>query len=166
MKPSLTVTGVLMMLGFLAMQVTDQVGSPPKEVTYCQLIQNPSSLVGKRIQVRAIYSYMFEVSRFKSPECCPERDVSIWVDFDENLDGNSKRLLSKFPKGMGFVLATFVGTLDSGGPFGGGGYRLKFKVDKIEKLERSAKGSAGHNPSWVPENCEATDGAQPQEHLH
>jgi hypothetical protein len=122
--------------------------NPTQIVTYCQIMKAPSSLVGKRIRVLAVYSYMFELSRLKSPECCPDRDVRIWVEFNEEMNGSSKKLFHKFPEGMGTVLATFEGTLQDGGPYGSGEYRLKFTVDKIESLENRAKPS--QHPSWIP----------------
>jgi hypothetical protein len=130
-------------------------GIPAQIVTYCQLVKAPSLFVGKQIRVRAVYSYMFEVSRFKSPECCPDRDVPIWVEFSEEVEGSSKKLLHKFPKGMGLVIATFEGTLQGGGPYGDGGYRFKFAVDKIENLENKTNPSPDHHPSWIP-ICEAS----------
>jgi hypothetical protein len=129
--------------------------NPAQIVEYCQLVRAPSSFVGKRIRIRAVYSYMFEVSRLKPPACCPDRDVPIWVDFNEELEGSSRKLFHKFPKGMGFVLATFEGTLQGGGPYGDGGYRFKFAVDKIENLENKANPSPDHHPSWIP-ICEAS----------
>lgn len=137
----------------------DKPDNAPKEITYCQLARDPAAFSGKRIRIRAIYSYMFEVSRLKSPTCCAERDVSIWVDFDEKLGSNSRKLFHRFPRGMGFVLATFVGRFEGGGPYGDGGYQFKFTVDQIEKLEARAKSSRGRDPAWIPRNCEASDGA-------
>ena len=77
-----------------------------QDVTYCQLARDPSTFSGKRIRIRAIYSYFFEGSRLKSPTCCSDHEpqMQIWVDFDEELNGSSKRLLHKFPEGMGEVL--------------------------------------------------------------
>jgi hypothetical protein len=51
----------------------------PLDFTYCQLAKDPSAFSGKQIRIRVIYSYMFEVSRLKSPTCCAERDALIWV---------------------------------------------------------------------------------------
>lgn len=153
MKLCIGIAGLLIASNCFARQSNNSAGSP-KEITYCQLIENPSAFVGKRIQVRAIYSYFFEVSRFKAPECCPGRDVSIWVEFDEDLEGKSKTLYGKFPKGMGSVLATFVGMLNGGGPYGDGGYRFLFTVERIEDLEHKAKPRLHHFPAWIP-NCEA-----------
>ncbi len=138
----------------------DKPGNAPQEVTYCQLAKDPAAFSGKQIRIRAIYSYMFEVQRLKSPTCCAERDVSIWVDFDEELGGNSRKLFRRFPKGMGLVLATFVGRFEGCGPYGAGGYQFKFTVDHIEKLEARAKPSLGRDPAWIPRNCEASDGAR------
>jgi hypothetical protein len=85
----------------------------------------------------------------------------MWVDFDEELEGSSKKLFHKFPKGMGSVLATFEGTFDGGGPFGDGGYRFKLTVDKIENLENEAKPSLQHQPAWIP-NCEVSVTTRPK----
>jgi hypothetical protein len=129
-----------------------------QSLSYCDLTKNPSAFSGKRIRVRAIYSYMFEVSRLKPPACCTGGDTAIWVDFSEEMDGNSTRLFRKFPRGMGFVLATFEGVFQSGGPFGDGGYRYRLAVDKIEALEKKANPSPAHRPAWIP-NCEASSAA-------
>lgn len=137
----------------------DKPGNAPQEVTYCQLARDPAAFSGKRIRVRAIYSYMFELSRLKSPTCCAERDVPIWVDFDEKLGRNSRKLFRKFPRGMGLVLVTFTGKFEGGGPYGDGGYRFKFTVDQIGKLEARAKPSPGRDPAWIPKNCDTSDGA-------
>lgn len=104
---------------------------------------------------------MVEISRLKSPECCEERDIPIWVDFNEELEGSSRRLFRRFPKGMGFVLATFEGTLEGGGSYGDGGYRFKFAVDKIENLENKANPSPRHQPEWIP-NCETSGATSPK----
>ena len=132
-----------------------------QEVPYCNLVKTPQGFAGKRVRVRAIYKYGFELQRLESPACCPECAAKIWVEIDSALEGDSLKLYRKFPKGMGLALATFEGTFEAGGPYGGGGYRLKITVDKIEKLERTAKASGRHDPPWVPKNCEpsvATDG--------
>jgi len=164
MRLCIVVASFLISPNCLAGETTNKVGSPAQEVAYCQLTEAPSSFVGKQIRVRAIYSYMFEVSRLKSPVCCPGRDVSIWIDFDEGLDGGSKKLLHKFPKGMGFVLATFEGIFQGEGAYGGG-YQFKFAVDKIEKLENNANPSPLHHPSWVPKDCETSDAAPPKRNI-
>jgi hypothetical protein len=92
----------------------------PQDVTYRQLAGDPTEFSGKRIRIQAIYSYMFEVSALKPPTCCTEHDIDIWVDFDSELEGESKRLFNKSPKGMGFVLAVFLGTIETADAYGTG----------------------------------------------
>jgi hypothetical protein len=99
---------------------------------------------------------MFEVSRLKSPACCSERDTPIWVDFDADMQGNSKKLFHKFPEGMGVVLVVFVGKIETGKVYGHFGERVRSVVDQVEKIEEKAKPRAGQNPSWVPQNCESS----------
>lgn len=125
-----------------------------QSVAYCTLAREPQSFAGKRIRVRAIYKYGFEIQQLDPPTCCAGRGPKIWVEMEPGLQGNSLKLFRKLPKGMGLALATFAGTFESGGPYGDGGYRLKFTVDQIENLEGTAKASPNHNPAWVPENCE------------
>jgi hypothetical protein len=120
---------------------------------YCDLAKAPQLFLGKRIRVRAIYRYGFEIQRLDPPMCCPERGAKVWVEIKPDLDDRSRRLLRKLPRGMGLALATFEGALEGGGPYGDGGYRLRFTVDKVEKLEATAKASADHEPAWVPRNC-------------
>jgi hypothetical protein len=104
---------------------------------------------------------MFEVSRLKSLACCSERDTAIWVDFDEELLGNSKKLFHTFPEGMGMVLAVFVGKIETGKVYGPSGEQVRFVVEQIEKVEEKAKPRAGQNPSWVPQNCGASGSPSP-----
>ena len=123
-----------------------------EEVTVCQLAKNPTAYSGKRIRIRAIYSYMFEVSRLKSPTCCPESGSLIWVDFDE---GKAEGLLRQLPEGMGVVLAVFVGTVETGKVYGSFGERVRLVVDRIEKIEqREHHPHPNRSPKWVPQNCE------------
>jgi hypothetical protein len=131
-----------------------------QEVSYCELVKTPLSFSGKRIRVRAIYKYGFEIQRLDQPACCPNA-AKIWVEIESRPEGDSLKLFRKFPKGMGLALATFTGTFESGGPYGDGGYRLKLSVDQIEKLEGTAKPSPSYSPAWVPQNCEKSDAAPP-----
>jgi len=126
----------------------------PEDVDFCELARNPNAYSGKRIRIRAVYSYMFEVSRLKSPTCCSEHGESIWVDFDEELHGKSKRMFKSFPKGMGVVLAVFVGRIETGKVYGTFGEQVRLVVDQIDRVEEKAKPSAGQSPAWVPQNCE------------
>jgi hypothetical protein len=128
----------------------------PQDITYCQLARDPSAFSGKRMRIRAIYLYFFEGSRLKSPTCCSDHDpqMQIWVDFDEELEGSSKRLLHKFPEGMGEVLVVFVGKIETGKVYGPFGERVRLVVDRIEKFEKKAKPDACQDSSWVPQNCE------------
>src|SRR5579883_3651657 len=157
MKPYTTV----LLLGLLApccFAKPQRLNAPAQEVSYCELVKTPMSFSGKRIRVRAIYKYGFEIQRLEQPTCCPNA-AKIWVEIHSGLEGNSLKLFRKFPKGMGLALATFVGTFESGGPYGDGGYRLKFSVDQIEKLEATAKPSPSREPAWVPKNCESSKAA-------
>lgn len=120
---------------FLPNAATQRTESTVLAVSYCDLVKTPQQFAGKRIRVHAIYKYGFENQRLDSPACCPERGVKIWVEIETGLEGDSLKVYHKFPKGMGLALATFEGTFESGGPYGDSGYRLKFTVDKIEKLE-------------------------------
>jgi len=141
-------------------------GQKPKSavqaVSYCDLVKAPQQFAGQRIRVRAVYKYGFEIQRLDAPACCPERGAKIWVEIEEGLEGRSLKLYHKFPKGMGLALATFEGTFESGGPYGDGGYRLRFTVDKIERLEAMAKPSAHHDPAWVPKDCETSNASPPK----
>jgi len=123
----LLVLGIFLSGSIVQFLAQTSTANPAQIVTYCQIIKAPSSLVGKRIRVRAVYSYMFELSRLKSPECCPDRDVGIWVEFNEEMKGSSKKLFHKFSEGMGTVLATFEGTLQDGGLRG---WRLSLQVHR------------------------------------
>lgn len=144
-----------------AASVSAQKPEPAQDVSYCELVKTPQHFKGKRIRVRAIYRYGFEVSSLDSPRCCPERGAKTWVEIEPELDRGSHRLYRKFPDGMGLALATFEGKFESGGPFGDGGYQLMLTVDKIENLEGVAKISVNHVPAWVPK-CDPPQTTQPR----
>jgi hypothetical protein len=40
------------------------------DVSYCQLAKDPSAFSGKRVRVRAIYHFGFEIQRLESLTCC------------------------------------------------------------------------------------------------
>jgi hypothetical protein len=80
-----------------------------------------------------------------------------WVEIGAGLEGDSLKQFNKFPKGIGVVLAVFVGTFDAGGPYGDGGYRFKITVDRIESVERISRSSGRQDdPSWVPKSCKSS----------
>lgn len=148
------VIGLALMLLCTVSSAAAQAGGAAQEVSYCDLVKEPQHFAGKRVRVRAIYKYGFEIQRLDSPDCCLVHGAKIWVEMESGLEGDSSKLYRKFPEGMGLALATFEGTFESGGPYGDGGYRLKFTVASIEKLEHTAKASVRHQPTWVPNNCE------------
>jgi hypothetical protein len=123
----------------------------PQDVTYSQFASDPSAFSGTRIRIRAIFVYGFELSTLRSPMHCAEHDPPVWVAFNDNLQGKSKRLFHDFPKGMGFVLATFVGKIETAGPYGTG-QRVRLIVDQIEEVEAEQSAKRGI-PVWVPQNC-------------
>jgi hypothetical protein len=131
----------------------------PQEITFCQLAGDPGKFSGKRIRIRAIYAYMFEVSALRPPSCSNDHDIGVWVDFDSELEGKSKKLFSKFPKDMGFVLGVFIGTVETGDSYGTGQH-VHFFVEHIEEVEQQVKNPPlGKFPAWIPQNCKAP--AQP-----
>lgn len=95
---------------------------------------------------------MFEVSSLRPPSCCNEHDLSVWVDFDADLKGESKKLVNKFPKDMGFVLGVFVGRIESGEAYGGGAH-VRFFVEHIETVQQQANPRPGRFPPWIPQDC-------------
>src|SRR5262249_50837070 len=125
-----------------------------QEVSYCDLVKTPQLFSGKRIRVRAIYDYGFEISTLNQPVCCPERGNRIWVEIDPELEGSSLKLFRRFPEGMGSALVTFEGTFETGQVYGHLAYPSRLTVEKIEKLEATAKYSSKKKPAWVPKDCD------------
>lgn len=130
----------------------------PQDVTYCQLANDPSAFSGKRIRVRAIYKYMFELSALRAPTCCTDADHGggIWVDFEDVPEGNAHKMTKKFPKGMGYVLAVFVGKIETGEAYGTG-QRVRFVVQQVLSVEREENSRHGP-PAWAPV-CSANSGS-------
>jgi hypothetical protein len=128
----------------------DKTQPSAEDVSFCQLANTPMNFSGKRVRVRAIYSYFFEISSLRTPACCPENSAEIWVDFD---DSRGKNLLHKLPKGMGTVLGVWVGTIETGRVFGPNGEQVRLIVDKIEKIEQKERAKSSKRPDWVPKGC-------------
>jgi hypothetical protein len=135
----------------------DRVEINPQDVDYCQLAKDPSSFIGKRIRVRALYAYWFEVQMLKSPGCCPVPEPKMGIDFDPAMDDRSEEMFHKLDKGTGFALAVFVGRFERISNVSSqlpSGDRFQLPVDKIDKVEKSARSSGpGKYPSWVPRDC-------------
>jgi hypothetical protein len=131
------------------------------EVSYCQLAKMPESFVGKRIKVRAIYRYAFEINQLETAECCLE-EIEIWVEISPHLQTPSAKLFRKLPKGTGLALVVFVGRFDEG-TYGTFGDRFQLAVDQIEKVERTSRSSRRQDdPGWVPRNCKDKHGSTPR----
>ena len=103
---------------------------------------------------------MFEVSSLKAPSCCAGQDASIWVDFEDVPEGNAGKLIKKFPKDMGFVLAVFVGKIETGGAYGTG-QRVRFLVQQVMKVEHKEQSRDGRLPVWAPQDCQTPQKSPP-----
>jgi hypothetical protein len=141
-----------------AAKADDNDAAVPLEVTYCQLVGNPSAYVRKRIIVRAIYEYGFEVRVLKSPACCPEIEPKVGVAFEPEMDNHSQKLFRKLDKGMGTALVLFAGTFEKVSNSSSqlpSGERFQLSVNRIERVEKSVRWQ-GSDPVWAPNDCGAT----------
>ena len=132
-----------------------------QEISVCDLARNPGAFSGKRIRVRGIYRYAFEIQHLEPDTCCPNSFPGIWVEVDSGIEGRSLKLFNRFPKGAGLVLGVFTGTFDGPGTYGHFAEKYQLTVDQIEKIERkSHSASKAKNPVWVPKDCRRS-GASP-----
>lgn len=153
----LVIISVVLFLNCYLARATNNPEGTVQEVRFCDLAKNPAAFSGKRIRVRAIYRYAFEIDRLESSTCCPDLGAKIWVEIEPGLEGSSRKFYQRFPKGTGVVLATFAGTFESGGTYGTFADKYKLTVDQIEKVEQTARSSRKQDdPTWVPKNCEAS----------
>jgi hypothetical protein len=140
---------------------------PPLDVTYCQLAKDPSAFTGRRIRIRAIYVYGFEIQLLRSPVCCLEPPPKIGLEVSDDVDDRSEKLFRRFD-GMGEALAVFVGRLSHVSNVSSqlpSGDRFQLNVDKIEKVEKTASSKRSSTPpDWIPKDC-PTSGARSGPHL-
>jgi hypothetical protein len=133
------------------------VDRPPLDVTYCQLAKNPSSFMEERIRIRAIYIHGFEVQLLKSLACCSDPEPKIGVEFDVGVDDRSRSLFRRLDTGMGVAVVVFVGRLSHVKNVSSqlpSGDRLQLNVDRIERVEKSARTKRPSTiPKWVPKDC-------------
>lgn len=130
-----------------------QTQTKPVDVDYCTLAKNRGSFNGKRVRVRALYRYAFEVQSLEAPDCCPGTPP-MWAVLSAVMDDKSEKLYRKFPKGEGLVLAIFVGDFETGDAYGMGGSKSQLKVDTIESVEKRWRfADRTKSPAWVPKNC-------------
>jgi hypothetical protein len=148
------IIGALFLSSLSAAWANEESHFLPIEVTYCQLAKDPSLFIGKRIRIRAIYRYMFEVQRLESPLCCSETPMKIWVNIEAGLEDHSQKLFRNLNKGQGTALVVFIGRFDGNGSYGYFGDRFQLTVNEIGKIERISKSSRRQDdPPWVPRNC-------------
>jgi hypothetical protein len=147
------VRAVLVILSILACTVahgSDVSQGEAIDVDYCQLVKDPSKFSGKRIRLRAIYVYGFEVSLLEPPNCCNDPLPKMWARIVELDDRSNKLFQKKLNKGMGTALVVFVGKFETGfaSPFG---EKLRMTVEAIDKVERSTKSNGqSPDPNWIP----------------
>lgn len=136
--------------------------SPPLDVTYCQIAKNPSLFTEKRIRIRAIYVDGFEVQLLKSLACCSDPEPKIGVEFNVGVDDRWRSPFRRLDAGMGVAVVVFIGRLSHVKNVSSqlpSGDRLQLNVDRIEKVEKSARTkSPSAVPKWVPKDC-ATSGS-------
>ena len=130
---------------------------PPLDMTYCQLAKDPSAFTGRRIRIRAIYVFGFEVQVLKSPVCCPVPEPKIGVEWDADMDDRSEKLFRRLDKGMGVALAIFVGRLShvsNVSPQIPSGERFQLNVEKIDKVEKTTRSKHPlTDPEWARKDC-------------
>src|SRR3954452_3204426 len=123
----------------------DHVDTTTQEVDYCQLAKDPSSFLGKRIRIRVLYVYGFEVQILKSPVCCPVREPKMGVDFDQEMDDRSQKLFRRLDKGMGVAIAVFDGRFERISNASSqlpSGDRFQLTVARIKRVEKSVRSSS------------------------
>ena len=112
-------------------------------VKFCDLLRNPQKYAGEQVKVRASWEYGFEWTYLFCFDC--EDSGRAWLDFSDDLDRSSEKVLKHKPKGAALVNITLVGTLVGPGTYGHmGGYRYKFTATKAETIRVILKGM--HSP--------------------
>jgi len=156
--------GLLLILSCASLCANEKPDVDVQNVEYCQLAKDPTSFAGKRIRVRAIYRYGFELQLLEPPACCAETGAKIWVQITAELDDRSEKLFrKKLNKRAGIALVVFGGTFESGGAAGPFGVKSRLLVDRIDKIERTGESNGrSADPNWVP-RCLPSGGAQGKE---
>jgi hypothetical protein len=139
-------------------QIADKPTGSPQDVSYCELAKDPAAFIGKRIRIRVIYRYAFEIERLEPPVCCPDNGPKIWVNIEPNLEGRSRKLFRKLNKGQGVALVVFIGKFEGGEVYGTFADRFQLSVEEIERVEHTSRSSRRQDdPEWVPRNCKKSD---------
>jgi hypothetical protein len=153
MRVSLLLLCLVMVASPLAGIAQSQANQSIQDVTFCQLMKDPSAYAGIQIRVRAIFRFVLEESDLEQPECCPDnifRKMRVAgpsgnPEYPDKFTKKTDRLAKRLYKGMsGVALVDLVGRIDRG----------VFSVDRIERIERLSRSSdLDHEPSWVPRDC-------------
>lgn len=145
----------------------NRAASQPLNVSYCDILNSPSAFLEQHIRVRGVYKHGFEIQVFGSPDCCLRSEPKIALNFSDEMDTRSRRLLLRLDKHPGTALIVVVGTIERVSNASSqlpSGDRLQLNVEKIEELEKSTsphKPTA--SPAWVPSNCKTDDKAKGEE---
>ncbi len=121
------------------------------DVSFCDLTQKPERFYrDKIVRIKATYSFGFENSRLFCSDCLDENNP-VWVDFEDKLCSNSKKIKDNKRYGVGRTLnVTFVGKYEYGGSFGHFGvFPAHFLVSCVEKKKKLVNYRLA--PSKLPE---------------
>ncbi|HEX8566203.1 MAG TPA: hypothetical protein VF648_11080 [Pyrinomonadaceae bacterium] len=143
----------LFLLSVLLIQAQDQKAFANLnviDVSFCDLTQKPESYRDKIVRIKATYSFGFENSRLFCSDCLDENN-SVWVDFEDELCSNSKKIKDNKRYGVGRTLnVTFVGKYEYGGGYGNFGvFPARLLVSCMEEKKELVNYSLA--PSKLPQ---------------
>lgn len=108
------------------------------DVNFCDLLKTPDEYADKTVRVKATYQSFFEMSKIYCSDCFQQRGT--WVEFDDDFEDNTKKVLRKRLNNNSVVNVTFVGKFYTGKTFGHqNGYDSQFVVQYMESAEVISK---------------------------
>jgi hypothetical protein len=144
----------------LILTLSPQGTAPQAPVALCDLLRHSDNFSGKEVTVRGTYRYGFEWSELHCLDCLPLR---IWLEFSDDMDHASEKLLKHIPKGAGIVNLTVQGIFESGTTYGHmNGYRFQLTARKVSNVVVLQKGMKSLAEEEKTEKKWACGGANPK----
>ena len=113
------------------------------DVSFCDLVSEPSRYSGRQVRVRAVYRYGFEWAQLYSLHCSDS--PKVWVDVSDSYVHDTPRSIRRRLEGGGpegrTVGVVAVGQIHDGGFGPSGSFPLEFVIDRVESARVLADAS-------------------------
>lgn len=150
-----------MLLALTLAQIAGTAQNRVVRTDFCEVLKNPEQYDEKEVVLRATWKYGFEWSYLYCVSC---RDAGkVWLDFSDDIDDASRRVVEAAPKDAAIVNLTLAGLFKTGRGYGHmGGYPHKFIARKAWDVVVISRGMKSPEKEKEIEAKSACGGSNPK----